>query len=146
LDLVLFRATLQFVGWVELTPSIVGFRCTQPNLHFAGVFARCETQQQPISEPSHNSFFSDQTGCPLAGGGSLMKLPEMTNDGIASGFAFGYDPTGRSVIFFTKQTEFIPSTFDIHYSKFDIRFFSVSFSIKLTGHPRRVNFSGRRIG
>jgi len=41
-----------FVGWVELTPSIVGFRCTQPNLHFAGVFAKCETQQQPISELS----------------------------------------------------------------------------------------------
>jgi hypothetical protein len=62
LGLVLFRAPLQFVGWVELTPSYVGFRCTQPNLHFAGVFARCETQQQPISEPSHNSFFFDYTG------------------------------------------------------------------------------------
>jgi hypothetical protein len=23
----------------------------------------------------------------------------LTNEGIASGFAFGYDPTGRSVIF-----------------------------------------------
>jgi len=28
---------------------------------------KCETQQPPISEPIHNSFFSDQTGCPLAG-------------------------------------------------------------------------------
>jgi hypothetical protein len=52
LALVLSWATLHFVGWVELTPNFVGFRCTQPNLHFAGVFAKCETQQQPISELS----------------------------------------------------------------------------------------------
>jgi hypothetical protein len=50
LELVLSWATLHFVGWVELTPSFVGFRCTQPNLHFAGVIAKCETQQLPISE------------------------------------------------------------------------------------------------
>jgi len=41
---------LHFVGWAELTPSFVGFRCTQPNLNFAGVIAKCETQQLPISE------------------------------------------------------------------------------------------------
>ena len=35
-------------GWVESTPSFVGFRCTQPNLHFAGVIAKCETQQQHL--------------------------------------------------------------------------------------------------
>ena len=42
-------ATLHFVGWVEPTPGFVGFRCTQPNLHFAVVIAKCETQQLPIS-------------------------------------------------------------------------------------------------
>ena len=62
LELVLSCATLHFVGWVEPAPSFVGFRCTQPNLHFAGVIAKCETQQRPISEPSPKSFFSDQTG------------------------------------------------------------------------------------
>jgi hypothetical protein len=36
-------ATLHFVGWVEPTPGFVGFRCTQPNLHVAGVIAKCET-------------------------------------------------------------------------------------------------------
>ncbi len=30
LELVLSWATLHFVGWVELTPGFVGFRCTQP--------------------------------------------------------------------------------------------------------------------
>ena len=35
LELVLSGATLHFVGWVEPTPGFVGFRCTQPNLHFA---------------------------------------------------------------------------------------------------------------
>ena len=35
----------------------------------------------------------------------------------------------RSVFF--KQTEFIPSIFDIHYSIFDILFFRISFSIRL---------------
>ena len=60
LELVLTWATLHFVGWVELTPGFVGFRCTQPNLHFAGVIANCETQQRPISEPSPKSFFFDQ--------------------------------------------------------------------------------------
>jgi hypothetical protein len=50
---------LHFVGWVEPTPGFVGFRCTQPNLHFAAVIANCVTQQRPISEPSPKSFFSD---------------------------------------------------------------------------------------
>jgi len=45
LELVLSWATLHFVGWVEPTPGFVGFRCTQPNLHFAGDIAKCETQQ-----------------------------------------------------------------------------------------------------
>ena len=63
-------ASLHFVGWVELTPGFVGFRSTQPNLHVAGVFAKCETQQRPISEPSPKSFFFDQTGCFFAGGGA----------------------------------------------------------------------------
>ena len=47
------------VGWVETAPSFVGFRCTQPNLHFAGVIAKCETQQRPISEPCRKSFYFD---------------------------------------------------------------------------------------
>ena len=59
LELVLSWATLHFVGWVEPTPGFVGFRCTQPNLHFAGVIAKCETQQRPISEPCPKSFYSD---------------------------------------------------------------------------------------
>jgi hypothetical protein len=41
---------LHFVGWVEPAPGFVGFRCTQPNLHFVGVIAKCETQHLPISE------------------------------------------------------------------------------------------------
>jgi hypothetical protein len=53
---------------------------------------------------------------------------QVSKDGIASGFAFGYDPTGRSVIFLkqtvrhrsSRQAEYIPSTFDIHYSTFDL--------------------------
>ena len=57
LELALSWATLHFVGWVEPTPDFVGFRCTQPNLHFAGVIANCETQQRPISEPSPKCFF-----------------------------------------------------------------------------------------
>jgi len=50
------------VGWVEPTPTFVGFRCTLPNLHFSGVIMKCETQQRPNLEPNHNSFLSDQTG------------------------------------------------------------------------------------
>ena len=57
-----------FVGWVEPIPGFVGFRCTQPNLHFAGVIGNCITQQRPISEPSPKSFFFDQTGFFWAGG------------------------------------------------------------------------------
>jgi hypothetical protein len=48
-----------FVGWVAPAPGIVGFRYTQPNLHFAGVIAKCETQKRPISEPNPKSFFFD---------------------------------------------------------------------------------------
>jgi hypothetical protein len=54
--------TQYLLGWVESSLSFVGFRCTLPNLRSAGVIAKCETQQQPISEPSPTSFFSDQTG------------------------------------------------------------------------------------
>jgi len=60
----------------------------------------------------------------------------ISKGGIASGFAFGCDPTGRSVVLkktvrqkSSRQAEYIPSTFDIHYSIFDIRFFKVSFAI-----------------
>jgi len=49
-----------------------------------------------------------------------------------------------SLNLFIKWIEYIPSTFDIHDSIFDILFFRVSFSIKLAALPRRVNFSGRR--
>jgi hypothetical protein len=49
----------EFAGWGEPTPSFVGFRCTQPNLWFAGVIAKCETQQRPNSEPSLKSFYFD---------------------------------------------------------------------------------------
>jgi hypothetical protein len=34
-------------------------------------------------------------------------------------------------VIFIKSTEYIPSTFDIHDSIFAIRFFKVSFSIRL---------------
>jgi hypothetical protein len=51
-----------FVGWVETTLGFVGFRCTQPNLHFDIAFAKCETQQWQISEQSLKNFFFDQTG------------------------------------------------------------------------------------
>jgi hypothetical protein len=47
--------------------------------HFAGVIAKCETQQRPISKPSPKSFFFDQTGrFFLARGRALMKLHGMT--------------------------------------------------------------------
>ena len=59
LELVLSWATLYFVGWVELTPGFVGFRCTQPNLHFTGSNAQCETQQQQFLGPSPKSFYVD---------------------------------------------------------------------------------------
>ena len=49
LELVLSGANLHFVGWVEPTPSFVGF-LQRINLHIAGVIAKCETQQLPISE------------------------------------------------------------------------------------------------
>jgi len=46
----------------------------------------------------------------------------MSKGGIASGFAFGYDPTGRS-LFFLKQTEYFYSMFDVGRSMFDVQFF-----------------------
>ncbi|CAB1085394.1 hypothetical protein D1AOALGA4SA_12882 [Olavius algarvensis Delta 1 endosymbiont] len=50
LELVQSTGTLHFVGWVEPTQDFVGFRCTQPNLQFAGSNAQCETQQRQIAE------------------------------------------------------------------------------------------------
>jgi hypothetical protein len=42
----------------------------------------------------------------------------MSKDGIASGFAFGYDPTGRSV--FHKIDRIHYSMFDVGRSMFDV--------------------------
>jgi len=68
-ELVLSWATsLHFVGWVEPNPGFVGFRCTQPNLHFAGAIANCETQQRPISEPSPKVSISIKLAVFWAGG------------------------------------------------------------------------------
>ncbi|CAB1078486.1 hypothetical protein D1AOALGA4SA_6225 [Olavius algarvensis Delta 1 endosymbiont] len=50
----------------------------------------------------------------------------MNNDGIASGFAFGYDPTRRSV-FLNRQK----SLFDVRCWTFDVRRSLVSFVIRL---------------
>jgi hypothetical protein len=75
-DLDQFWATLNFVGWVEPAPSFVGFRCTLPNLHVAGVIAKYETQQRPISKPRLKSLFFDYTGIPLASGCRLYT-PEL---------------------------------------------------------------------
>jgi len=48
----LASATLHFVGWVEPISGYVGFRFTQPNLHFVSSIVQCETQQWPILEPN----------------------------------------------------------------------------------------------
>jgi hypothetical protein len=45
-----------------------------------------------------------------------------------------------------KVDRIFSSTFDIHDSIFDIRFFRVSFSTKLAALLRRLNFSGQRLG
>jgi hypothetical protein len=50
--LVLPSANLHFVVWVEPISDYVGFRFTQPNLHFVSSIVQCETQQWPILEPS----------------------------------------------------------------------------------------------
>jgi hypothetical protein len=49
------------------------------------------------------------------------KKYRMMKCGIASGFAFGYDPTGRSDYFRLIYIDRIPY-FDIPYSLFDIRY------------------------
>jgi hypothetical protein len=69
---------LHFVGWVEPTPCFVGFRCTLPNLHFAGIIAKCETQQRSNSEPSRKSFFyRSKWPPPMAGGWAETLNPEL---------------------------------------------------------------------
>jgi len=52
MGLILTPATLHFVGWVEPISGYVGFRFTQPNLHFVSTIMLCETQQWPFLEPS----------------------------------------------------------------------------------------------
>jgi hypothetical protein len=50
----------------------------------------------------------------------------MSKDGIASGFAFGYDPTGRSVLFKIDRSTQKLTTGRIPY--FDIRYSLFAFS------------------
>jgi hypothetical protein len=44
----------------------------------------------------------------------------MSKGGIASGFAFGYDPTGRSVFYKIDRSTQKLTTGGIHYSMFDV--------------------------
>jgi len=64
------------VGWVEPTPGFVGFRCTQTNLHFAEVFANCETQQRPISNRAPKISFSIKLAAFQASGGLETSIFE----------------------------------------------------------------------
>jgi len=75
---------LYFVGWVEPSPSLVGFlrldstelvAGRRTNLHFAGVIAKRETQHRLIAKPSPKSFFFNQTGRFLAGSSAEPCLP-----------------------------------------------------------------------
>ena len=57
-----------FVGWVEPTPGFVGFRYTQPNLHFAGVIAkpnsgRCRNRAPKVSFSTKLAVFFLASGC-----------------------------------------------------------------------------------
>jgi hypothetical protein len=45
----------------------------------------------------------------------------MSKDGIASGFAFGYDPTGRSIFFKIDRSTQKLTTGRIHYSMLDVQ-------------------------
>ena len=45
--LIIASVTLLFLGWVEHISGYVGFRFTQPNLHFVSSIVQCETQQWP---------------------------------------------------------------------------------------------------
>jgi hypothetical protein len=45
---------------------------------------------------------------------------QVSKDGIASGFAFGYDPTGRSVFYKIDRSTQKLTTGRIHYSTFDV--------------------------
>jgi hypothetical protein len=70
---------------------------------------------------------------------------KMSKCGIASGFAFGYAPTGRSVFIYKidrstqKLTTCRIQYFDIRYSLFDIRYslFIVSSTIRLDARGQR---------
>jgi hypothetical protein len=44
----------------------------------------------------------------------------MSKYGIASGFAFGYDPTGRSVFYKIDRSTQKLTTGGMHYSMFDV--------------------------
>jgi hypothetical protein len=58
----------------------------------------------------------------------------MSKDGIASGFAFGYAPTGRSVFYKMDRSTQKLTTGGIHYSTFDVgRSMFISFLFDLTG-------------
>jgi len=64
----------------------------------------------------------------------------MSKDGIASGFAFGYDPTGRSLFLLKKtvrhrssrRAEYINSMFDVGRSMF-ISFFLIKLATRGQG-------------
>ena len=54
--------------------------------------------------------------------------------------AFGYDPTGHSVLNKFKMTEYLTSTFKIHDPTFDIRFFATPEAC-----PRPWKTAGRQV-
>ena len=125
--------TQYFVGWVEASSDFVGFRCTLPNLHSAGDIAKCETQQQPIWEPSPKSFFSDQTGRLFGQRRRLYETRLKSDRRIENIEPQNVEGWFRAAQPLLKLIEYIPSSFGIRY-------FYLSFFSDQTGR-----FSGKRL-
>ena len=90
-----------FVGWVEPTPGFVGFRCTQPNLHFAGDIAKCETQQIDSNKFSCNhqsaAMVASKMGdCLLQRAGMKALLP--INYGLDSNHFSRWNKLWRQIL------------------------------------------------
>jgi hypothetical protein len=67
---------------------------------------------------------------------------QVSKGGFASGFAFGYAPTGRSVFYKIDRSTQKLTTGGIHYSTFDVgRSMFISFFFDLTGRSADIGWA-----
>ena len=151
--MVLSWATLHFVGWVEPLQALLGFVALNPTYIYPVLLrnakpnnGRFRNLTPKVSIPIKLAVFSASVAARVKLHENIKANRRISNIEPQNFEGWNRSPRRRrynpyepeaSLSLFIKLLEYLPSTFDIHDSIFDILFFKVSFSIRLDARGQR---------